>query len=837
MKRFEIKNLLLFICLFITTIGFAQVQTQKGISYRYNGKNPRTPLPDVTIECVTANNTVNSDSTGSFTLTFNKLKMGDRIGLVTVKKREMMVFNQHAVDEWSIRKEPLCLILCDADEFDRQKREYMDLGRRDAKRKYDRQKAELEKQLEEGKIKQGDLENALYVAYEKLKKLQEEIDKYADDLARIDMSELDEKMQEILEMYQRGETEEAIERLKSLKLAEEFDKETAHNEAVQQELQKSDSKLQTLVEQMKNSVALLKNSGEWEEAGKYLKRIADKTNNYDDIFEYALFCQNQNNHQEAIEYNNHALLLIDEDTDKDSEDYQHKRTALLNNFGNLYEVTQRLAEGEAAYQEALVILRRLAKSTPQAYEPDVAMTLNNLGILYKDAQRLAESEAAYQEALGIYRRLAKSTPQAYEPYVALTLSNLGLLYSDTQRFAESEAAYQEALGICRRLAEANQHAYEPDMATTLNNLGKLYFDTQRFAESEAAYQEALGIYRRLAEANPQAYEPYLALTLNNLGNLYSNTQRLAESEAAYQEALGIQRCLAKANPQAYEPYVALTLNNLGILYKVTQRLAESEATYQEALGIYRRLAKANPQAYEPYLATTLYNLGILYKDIQRLAESETAYQESLGIYRRLAKANPQAYEPDVATTLYNMGLLHIQQEDYLKAIPVFEEALAIYRRLAQNNLAYENSYMGSLYRLIQLYPLTKEHAKCYEVNEERLLILKGRCQEDAESYQEDYVSSLGNQSFQCIFVKQFEKAEQYATEALTIDPSQQWIFINLAAAYLFQGKNDEAEEIYRLFKNDLKDNFLQHFNDFEAAGVIPKERKADVERIRKMLNE
>ena len=213
------KVFFLFYILNIAMMGFAQTQTQKGISYRYNGKNPRTPLSKVTVECVTANTTVISDSTGSFTLTFNKLKMGDRIGLVTVKKREMMVFNQHAVDEWSIRKEPLCLILCDADEFDRQKREYMELGRNDAKRKYDRQKAELEKQLEEGKIKQGDLENALNVAYERLKKLQEEIDKYADDLARIDMSKLDEKMQEILEMYQRGETDEAIERFKSLKLA------------------------------------------------------------------------------------------------------------------------------------------------------------------------------------------------------------------------------------------------------------------------------------------------------------------------------------------------------------------------------------------------------------------------------------------------------------------------------------------------------------------------------------------------------------------------------------------------------------------------------------------
>ncbi|MBO7074724.1 MAG: tetratricopeptide repeat protein, partial [Bacteroidales bacterium] len=522
------KHVLLFISLFITTISFAQVQIQKGVSYRYNGKNPRTPLPNVVIKYDPERQPAISDSTGSFELTFSNRKMGDRIGLVAVTKREMMVFNQHAVDEWSIRKEPLCLVLCDADEFDRQKQEYIELGRKDAKRKYDQQKEELEKQLEEGKIKQDDLENALNVAYERLEKLQKEIDKYADDLARIDMSELDDKMQEILEMYQCGETEEAIERLKSLKLAEEFDKETAHNEAVQQELQQSDSKLYTLVEQMKSSVALLKNSGEWEEAGKYLKRIADKVNTFDVLYEYALFCQSQNNHQEAINYYNRALHLIDNETDMNSIECQNNRAALLNNLANLYKDTQCLAESEAMYNEALEIYRRLVQVNPRAYEPGMAMILHNLAFLYHNTQRLAESEAMYNEALEIYRSLAQGNPQAYESDVAMTLNNLANLYKDTQRLAETEAMYNEALEIYRRLAQVNLQAYEPELAMTLNNLASLYKDTQRLAESEAMYLEALEIYRRLVQVNPRAYEPGMAMILHNLAFLYHNTQRLAE---------------------------------------------------------------------------------------------------------------------------------------------------------------------------------------------------------------------------------------------------------------------------------------------------------------------
>jgi tetratricopeptide (TPR) repeat protein len=115
--------------------------------------------------------------------------------------------------------------------------------------------------------------------------------------------------------------------------------------------------------------------------------------------------------------------------------------------------------------------------------------------------------------------------------------------------------------------------------------------------------------------------------------------------------------------------------------------------------------------------------------------------------------------------------------------------------------------------------------------------VKGWYQNDNENHLEGYVNALGSQSFQCIFVGQLEKAEQYAREALSIDPTQHWINTNLASSLLFQGRYAEAEAIYRQYKDELKDSFLGDFEEFEKSGVIPEERKADVERIRKMLNE
>ena len=677
--------------LFFATLTMAKEYRQEGIAYLYDYKTKtKRPIANVSLTVADAKPTV-SGADGTFVLLFENRGLGDKI----VHSRQpyfqgLKIFNKKEFDNWFIVKDTLRLIMCRYEEFELAKNNYYQQGLKAATERYERQIAQIKA---DAKLKEAEKNRQLQEAEEALQKVMESLSESSEDMARIDQSELDDAMKGILDMYERGEVSEAVERLKALRLAEKFDR--------QVELRKTaDENVQTLVRQMKAAVPTLKNNGEWQEAGRYLKRIADELDTYEDVFEYALFCAGQNNFSEAEIYFKRALDLTEKQTDKEGASYLYKISTLKNNLALLYANTQRFSESESMYKEASEIYRRLAKDNPQVYEPKLATTLNNLAILYSDTQRFSECESMYKEALEIRRRLAKDNPQAYEPDVALTLNNLAILYSDTRRFSESESMFKEALEIRRRIAKDNPQAYKPYLASTLGNLAILYSYTQRFSESESMYREALEIRRRLAKDNPQAYEPDLATTLNNLAILYKNTQRFSESESMYKEALEISRRLAKDNPQAYEPDVAMTLNNLAILYKNTQRFSESESKYKEALEIRRRLAKDNPQAYKPYLAST-----------------------------------------------------------------------------------------------------------------------------------------LGNLSFNTLFLKKYTEAEQYAREGMATDSTKHWIASNLAAALLFQGKYTEAERIYRQYKDELKESFLDDFKQFEEAGVIPKEYEKDVEKIKYLLNE
>jgi len=141
----------------------------------------------------------------------------------------------------------------------------------------------------------------------------------------------------------------------------------------------------------------------------------------------------------------------------------------------------------------------------------------------------------------------------------------------------------------------------------------------------------------------------------------------------------------------------------------------------------------------------------------------------------------------------------------------------------------------TLNNLANLYSDTQRLDESEELYKEALEIHRRLAKGNPQAYEPDVASTLGCWASLKNELGQFKKAEQMSMEALGIDASQHFIYANLAAALLLQGKYEEAEAIYQKYKDELKDSFLDDFKQFEALGVIPEERKADVERIKRIL--
>ena len=722
---------------------------QLGIAYRYNGKKQRTPIGGVYVKVATSRNGVVSDKkNGQFVLKLDGLGMGDPLGMVTVSKRGMVVLNKDEVDRWSVQKKPLVLILCDANEFQKLKDRLVAIGRSQAKKKHKQELAKLEamnakKQLtlEQYYAKQDSIDKKMEHALARM-------DEYADLFARIDESEIDAVSQKAFDLFKQGHIDEAIDLFKK---NEQKTKSPSIREKAEEMRQLADSAeslaqqdIDEYTKQAKAYAEALKYKGEWEEAGRVLKELADALGTYEAMMEYADFARRQNQY----------------------------------------------AEAETYYKLCKDKISPLVKTNPELYEPQLAKVYINLGVVYYCTKRFNESEQMHKAALQIRKRLADANPQAHEPDLAVCYKHLGLLYFETQRYAESEQMHKAALQIRKRLADANPQTYESDLADNYNNLACLYRATQRYAESELLSKTAMAIYKRLADANPQACEPDLARSYNNLANLYSDTQRFTESEKMYKDALEILKRLADANPQAYEPDLAATYNNLANLYSKTQRYAESEQMYKAAIAIYERLYEGAPQQYLSRLAKRYFDYGMAMLNNNKSNEAIEPVERSLKLCKDMMNDKP-------------------------------DKAL----------------YAANLSCLVGLHNTNKDYATAYTYNKELLPLLKANYDDDAVKWKVVYSGQLLSQSFYANVLGKFEEGELHSLEALKVDSTQHLAYTNLAAAYLLQGKYEAAEKLYRQYKSELKEGFLSDFDELAKAGVIPAERKDDVEKIKKMLNE
>lgn len=484
--------------------------------------------------------------------------------------------------------------------------------------------------------------------------------------------------------------------------------------------------------------------------------------------------------------------------------------SLLNSRGDLSSrVAQSLKEGEAIAEAEQTLQtaktghqnqqQELARDCYSKYEIFSMQHQNDSATLYIELRaRIDTTNAEWQ--LGAANHLARQNDnQKAEkfylralalarqqtgngPLLATILNNMAILYTQTQRLEVAEEYYAEALVIREQLAKESPEAYRPVVAQTMNNLALLYAQQQQDSESEKYHVRALTIRRQLAAEAPVRYEPDLAVSLNNLASLYLADQA-ERSEKLYQEALDIYRRLAADDKDAWLPHMAAIQNNLSLLYRQSGETAACRQTFTEALSNYCLLGKTNPAAYRPYVKAMAENIYLTFP-----GEDERGWQARLNLYRQLADFDFTQYAPSVAQVQNTLADYYDKQNQLQKSEPLYQSALSIYKQL------------GPTYR--------------------------------------SYVArQLGNLSFHYVLTGDFPQAEDYARQGLSTDGTKTYIYSNLGAALLLQGKYAEAEDIYNLYQNSLGSTFAEDLQTCLRLGIVPQEHKEKTQQIIIKLSE
>jgi len=460
-------------------------------------------------------------------------------------------------------------------------------------------------------------------------------------------------------------------------------------------------------------------------------------------------------------------------------------------------------------------------------------------------QEYEKAEPYYVQCLEINRTFVLENPNNYLPKLAKTLNSLGYVHYSKSDFVNASKAYKEALTIFRTLAEdEGSESTLSAVASILVNLGILHSDSKEHSMALPEFEEAFSIFKKLAEehTNPDHLSG-VAKTLLYIASSHMDLNELTSALQEFDESVKIFRELAAENPKHLH-YLAVALQRRAVFHYYKRDYPLALQDNQDALQIYRALANENPKTYLSLLAGLLNNLATMRGDLEEYSTALSEYEESLKIRRELAAEQPVIFLPALANTLANYGRINRVLEKYQFALEQYEEALKIRRDFAAENPKAHNVYVAMLLtNLADLQSVTNKYSDAIQSYEESFKMFNEIYPVLPQGYLPFFAVSYADLSKCYLYNKEYTQTERYARMALDIDSNASIAKLNLAHALLFQNHLPEAENLYiELSKtvDEEGENYTKmiydDFDAFEKAGIIPEERKMDVEKIKNTIN-
>lgn len=219
------KKLISILWAMMAVCAIAQTTQQVQI-VEYNGKESKTPVQGVGLTVQNAAAAI-SDAQGMLTLQFRTLHQGDVVTLRRIDKAGYEVFNSEAVEQWVISpSNTFQLVICRSDRFRQLCDQYNKVASESYARQLQADKAKLEAERKAGKLKEAEYEAQMQDLINQYEEQLENLDLYVEKFARFDLSELSDEEQQIIELVQQGQIDEAIARYEQLDLLSKYQAES-----------------------------------------------------------------------------------------------------------------------------------------------------------------------------------------------------------------------------------------------------------------------------------------------------------------------------------------------------------------------------------------------------------------------------------------------------------------------------------------------------------------------------------------------------------------------------------------------------------------------------------
>ena len=188
----------------------------------------------------------------------------------------------------------------------------------------------------------------------------------------------------------------------------------------------------------------------------------------------------------------------------------------------MFFTAKRYSDAEESYSSALKLLTRLAKRTPEAFEPELAKCYFSMSELYTEIERFTEAKEALSSAITLYDKYADINPACAEK---ATDSRKALdSLKEVQRFAngKNSGLSPEEKKIAALLA---------DGLTKREIIRKLHISASVFEKYEKSFREKLDLTAVIDKVTAAAATKYM-LTKRETEVLGCLRQNMSNDEIA-----------------------------------------------------------------------------------------------------------------------------------------------------------------------------------------------------------------------------------------------------------------------------------------------------------------
>ena len=680
MKRLHSLLFFVLMCSFFHQT-YAQV-VQNGSVKEYHLHKKKTSLSGVEVQVKSTNSTV-SDRHGSFALEFHTLTSGEKVNIRKIEKLGYEIFNKDALEQWNINPNvPFVIVMVRSDKFKELRDTYSRESSKSYEEQYLKEKAKLEEELKAGRISEEKLREEIASLRDYYDHQLDNLDNYVDRFARIDLSELSAKEQEIIELVQSGNMDLAIRKYEQMALVDKYEKlasDKAEMERAQQTLEKK----------------LQENSQSITEIWSQIKRQLDA---------YMLAGGRENYKK--------TLALI-ERVMKCSSTNLWMRLSLLSYLKNqdslpiydscdLSEIKDPAEQLRARDGYAIVLfsLGQYEKATEQAQIIyDMAKEVGNSTYIVRGKTLMADiCSACFKdtEALAIYSELCQMIDD--EKYGdAFTMSDRAEIYSSMSGFYQNTDAekflYYQTLSYnlyeeVYRLAPTQHNARKLLHSKVGQAIALRWFTVgSGLTPSDKGYDNIYKSVDLLLEVIPtietlskEDFKRYCHISVVAQSTLAENYFFLQEYGACETYILKALQVMEKANERNIEIYNEFhhgeLFNNLGYLYYICKDYEKGEPAFLKSIEVLSPYVKSNYSLYalNAYFRP-LINIAVLYNDTAKYDQALKYGYEGLEHSETLYNYSAEMFYAEYVLILKTLALAENSLGNADKAIELIEKAI------------------------------------------------------------------------------------------------------------------------------------------------------------------